>query len=49
MVDRTSTISVQDVKKTFHPVVAVDRVSFEVSTGEIFGHPAPRGGKSHLR
>ncbi len=49
MHDLTAAVSVQDVKKTFSSVVAVDRVSFEINRGEIFGLLGPNGaGKTTL-
>lgn len=37
------TIIAEDLRKSFGPVVAVDRISFEVDSGEIFGFLGPNG------
>ncbi|HEY70478.1 MAG TPA: ABC transporter ATP-binding protein [Anaerolineae bacterium] len=39
----TSIIKVQDLRKTYDDVVAVDGISFEVAEGEIFGMVGPNG------
>lgn len=49
MVASNAIISVQDVSKSFRSVVAVDRASFEIGSGEIFGLLGPNGaGKTTL-
>jgi ABC-2 type transport system ATP-binding protein len=39
----SSIISVQNLRKTYGPVIAVDDISFEVNEGEIFGLLGPNG------
>ena len=42
-----ATVAVKDLERRFGDFVAVDRVSFEVSRGEVFGFLGPNGaGKS---
>ncbi|MBI5570058.1 MAG: ABC transporter ATP-binding protein [Desulfomonile tiedjei] len=41
--DREVTVSVEDLTRVFGTFVAVDRVSFEVRKGEIFGFLGPNG------
>ena len=49
MVAPNSIIAVQEVCKNFRSVVAVDRASFEIASGEIFGLLGPNGaGKTTL-
>jgi ABC-2 type transport system ATP-binding protein len=45
--DRPKAVVVKDIEKRFGDYVAVDRISFEVSKGEVFGFLGPNGaGKS---
>lgn len=39
----TSVIEVRDLRKTYGSVVAVDKISFDVAQGEIFGMVGPNG------
>lgn len=49
MIAPDAIVSVQDVSKNFRSVVAVDRASFEIGSGEIFGLLGPNGaGKTTL-
>jgi ABC-2 type transport system ATP-binding protein len=43
MVDRTGIVEVEELSKNFGQLTAVDRVSFKVNGGEIFGFLGPNG------